>query len=115
MKRFQEIISEDDFNKALKTCDVDNNLAFVYCMAEWCPECRMLIPKLNQLEEKYNEGVKFYELNVDGDGLRILVQKLGIHRAPTIILFKGRKEVARQVSAKPPEELLKSHLERLTS
>lgn len=76
--------------------------------AEWCGPCKMAAPVLEELSEVYKDKVLIVKLNVDQN--QINPQKYGIMSIPTTVLFKGGKEIGRQVgfSGKEAfEELIK--------
>jgi len=63
--------------------------------AEWCGPCKMAAPVLEELSEAYKDKVLVMKLNVDESSL--ISQKFGVMSIPTTILFKGGKEIGRQV------------------
>jgi len=64
--------------------------------APWCGPCKSLIPRLENIDEKY-ENVEFVKVNVDED--RTYAQGLGIRSVPTVIIFDGDTEVGRLTGA----------------
>jgi len=64
--------------------------------APWCGPCKSLIPRLENIDEKY-ENVEFVKVNVDED--RSYAQGLGIRSVPTVIIFDGDIEVGRLTGA----------------
>jgi thioredoxin 1 len=73
--------------------------------ATWCGPCKAIAPSLEQLSAEYGGKVKFVKL--DTDEAPAIMERFGIEGVPTLILFKGGKEVDRQVGAAP-----KPHLKR---
>ena len=71
--------------------------------APWCGPCRMITPIVEELAGKYQGKVKFGKVNVD-DHPGVAAQ-YRIMNIPTLLLFKGGKEVDRIVGAQPKEEL----------
>jgi thioredoxin 1 len=65
--------------------------------AAWCAPCRMLAPTVEAAAEKYAGNAKVAKLNVDENPS--ISQRFGIKGIPTLILFKGGKEVERVVGA----------------
>lgn len=63
--------------------------------AEWCGPCKMAGPVLEGLSETYKDKVLVVKLNVDENPA--MSQKFGVMSIPTTILFKGGKEIGRQV------------------
>jgi thioredoxin 1 len=73
--------------------------------APWCGPCRTLAPELEKVAERLGDRVKVVKVNVDENG-----QLAGSHRVmsiPTILIFHGGKEVARQVGFLPADSLVK--------
>ena len=71
--------------------------------ATWCPPCKILAPIFEELAAEYVGKVKFAKL--DTDDARAIAQKYSIMSIPTLIVFKGGKEVERMVGALPKEAL----------
>lgn len=71
--------------------------------AAWCAPCRMIAPTLEEIAGDLMGRVRIAKLNVDENprthsGLRVS----GI---PTLVMFKGGREVDRVVGALPPPQL----------
>jgi len=76
--------------------------------ATWCGPCKMSEPILEELSESYKDKIVIVKVDVDANPENS--GKLGIMSIPTTVLFKGGKEVGRQVgfSGKQPfEDLIK--------
>ena len=71
--------------------------------ATWCPPCKILAPVFEELAGEYEGKVKFAKL--DTDEVRAVAQKYSIMSIPTLIVFKGGKEIERMVGALPKEAL----------
>lgn len=71
--------------------------------APWCGPCRMLSPLVDELAEEHNE-YKFCKVNVDEE--ESLEKNFGILSIPTLIVFKGGEQKARQTGAIPKESVL---------
>ena len=67
--------------------------------AQWCAPCRMLAPTVEAVAEKYAGSASVVKLNVDDNPA--VSQRYGIKGIPTLILFKGNKEVEALVGARP--------------
>lgn len=63
--------------------------------ATWCGPCQMAGPVVDQLATDYLGKVKIGKLDVDEN--QQVAAKYGVMSIPTVILFKGGKEVARKV------------------
>ena len=71
--------------------------------AAWCGPCRVIAPVVEELAATYQGKMKMGKLNVD-DHPSVAAQ-LRIMNIPTLLLFKGGKEVDRIVGVVPKEEL----------
>ena len=62
--------------------------------ADWCPTCRAQAPVLSTLAR--SAGLKSMTLFVaDFDTQKALKKSLGVTKQSTVVVFKGRQEVAR--------------------
>jgi thioredoxin 2 len=65
--------------------------------APWCGPCRMMAPQFEQASTQLEPRVRLAK--VDTDSEPALAGEFGIRSIPTLILFKGGREVARQSGA----------------
>ena len=63
--------------------------------AEWCGPCRMAAPIIDELSETYKSQVTIGKVDVDAS--TGTAAKFGVASIPTVIMFKGGKEVERKV------------------
>ena len=73
--------------------------------AEWCGPCRMVGPALEQVAKIMADKVKVTKLNVDEN--QEIAMKYNVQSIPSLLLFKGGKEIARTIGAAPKETYLK--------
>ena len=71
--------------------------------AEWCGPCRMIAPALEEIATEMKGKVKIAKLNVDENPG--IAGKLGIRSIPTLMVFKGGKQVATKTGTGPKSEL----------
>ena len=71
--------------------------------AEWCGPCRMIGPSLEEIAGEMKGKVKIAKFNVDENPK--IAQLLGIRSIPTLMVFKGGKQVATKTGAGPKSEL----------
>ncbi|OEY86447.1 thioredoxin [Wolbachia pipientis] len=84
------IVNDQNFDS-----EVINYVGFtlVDFWAEWCRPCKTLMPKIESLAKDREDKIKVCKFNVE-DGTEI-PSKYGIQSIPTLIMFKGGKEIAR--------------------
>ena len=73
--------------------------------AAWCGPCRLIAPVVEELAGTYAGKMTMSKLNVD-DYPQVAAQ-FGIMNIPTLLLFKGGKEVDRVIGVVPREELVR--------
>lgn len=65
--------------------------------APWCGPCRMMAPAFEQAAKELEPRVRFLKLNSDNE--QQAAARLGIRGIPTMILYSGGREIARQSGA----------------
>jgi thioredoxin 2 len=65
--------------------------------ASWCGPCRMMAPAYQQAAGRLEPQVRL--LKVDTEACQDLAARYGIRSIPTLALFQGGQEVARQAGA----------------
>ncbi|MEW5840481.1 thioredoxin [Nitrososphaera sp.] len=78
---------------------------FVDFWAEWCGPCRMVGPAVEQIGKLMAGRVKVVKVNVDEN--QEIAMRYGIQSIPSLLLFKGGKEIARTIGAMPKEAYIK--------
>ncbi len=79
--------------------------------ADWCGPCKMLAPILKKVKDELGNAVKIIKIDVDkNQRLANIYQVRGV---PTMLLFKGGKQVWRQSGVLQQNEIvavIKQHL-----
>jgi thioredoxin 1 len=78
--------------------------------AEWCGPCKALAPKLEEIAGEMTGKATIVKVDVDANP--DTASKYGVRGIPTLVLFKGGKEVGRLVGNQPKDaivNLLKDH------
>lgn len=78
-------------------------LTLVDFYADWCGPCRMVGPVVAELATEYAGKATIGKLNVDEAG--DIAQQYGVQSIPTLIFFRGGKEVKRITGALPKQAL----------
>ena len=74
---------------------------FVDFWAEWCVPCRMVGPAVEQLSQELDGRVQVAKVNVDESPE--IAARYGVRSIPSLLLFKGGREIGRTVGAAPKE------------
>jgi len=72
--------------------------------ATWCGPCRMLAPIVERIADENVGAIRVGKIDIDDSP--VVAAKLGIRGAPTVVVFRGGKEVARHVGVTSKERLL---------
>jgi thioredoxin 2 len=73
--------------------------------APWCAPCRMMAPAFVEAAGRLEPAARFAKLNTDE--AQQVAARYGIRSIPTLIVFKGGREVARQPGAMGAEALVR--------
>jgi thioredoxin 2 len=96
-------LTEETFERTTRESEIPVLVDFY---ADWCGPCKMMAPFVDEVAREYQGRALVAKLNTD------LAQRttigLGIRGIPTVIVFRGGKEAARQTGA-----VLKARLEEL--
>ncbi len=80
--------------------------------APWCPPCRMIAPVVEKLAQEMAGRVRVMKMNIDEN--QETPARFRVESIPTLLVFKGGREVDRMVGAMPAAEIRK-RLERAGS
>lgn len=102
---------------ALDTPSFDNQIAnsdipvVVDFWAEWCGPCKMMAPAFEQAAAGFALKARFAKVNTEEQ--QSLAARFGIRSIPTLIVFKGGREIDR-VSGAMSADQLKQWVSRLS-
>ena len=85
-------LNKDNFKKEIEDY---KGIALVDFWAPWCGPCQQMGPVVEELAEKYKGKAKVAKLNIDEN--QAIAAKYDIMSIPTVIFFKGGKEVKRTI------------------
>lgn len=95
-------INDLNFEKEVLQSDVPFLLDF---SAVWCGPCKMLSPIVEKIATENAGKVKVGKLDIDDSPA--VAAKFGIRGVPTVLAFRGGKEVGRHVGVTNKETLIK--------
>ncbi len=93
-------VSEATFDQATSGTTVPVLVDFY---ADWCAPCKIMAPLLDDVARR--RMGQLLVLKLDTDRNPAIQQRFGVRGIPTLILFRGGKEVDRRVGAIPAAEL----------
>jgi thioredoxin len=94
------VIKVQDFVKNVKE---NEGIAVVDFFATWCGPCNMLAPVFTEVAEEHKDSAYFAKVDVDES--MELAQEFGVSTVPTVVFFKGGKEVSREIGFMPKEKI----------
>jgi thioredoxin 2 len=95
-----EVRSTADFDQLIAKSSLP---VVVDYWAPWCGPCRMVAPELEKVATR--QAGRAIEVKVNTDELGDLGQRFGIRSIPTLAVFGGGKELARESGARPAEAI----------
>jgi thioredoxin 2 len=93
-------VSDATFDRVVNDATVPVLVDFY---ADWCGPCKIMAPLLDDLARRRAGDVLVTKLDTDKNPATQL--RFGVRGIPTLILFRGGKEVGRRVGAAPPADV----------
>ena len=97
-----------DFDRHASQADIPLVVDF---WAPWCGPCQMMAPAYEQAAKALEPHVRVAKVNTEEE--RELATRFGIVSIPTMILFRGGRELARQPGALSQQDIvrwIRSHI-----
>ena len=95
-----ELHQSADFDRLIATSSLP---VVVDYWAPWCGPCRMVAPELQKVAARLAGQAIVVKVNTDE--LSDVGQRYGIRSIPTLAVFEGGKELARESGARPAAEI----------
>jgi thioredoxin 1 len=77
----------------------NDKLIIVDFWTDWCGPCKSLAPVMEELAYEYRDKVVFYRINAEKDNNVYLTIDYEVRGYPTILYFKGGKNIDRQTGS----------------
>jgi thioredoxin 1 len=100
-------ISHKEFKSAVLRSELPVVVDF---WATWCGPCRKIAPALESLAAEYSGQLVVAKVNVDEN--LMFTHRYGVEGLPTLLVFKGGREVGRLQGNRKPE-VLRAELEAM--
>ena len=91
METFSDVISAD-------------RLVLVDFFATWCGPCKAMHPVMEQLKQQLGDRLRIIKIDVDKN--QAVAAQYQVQAVPTLMLFRGGRQLWRQSGAVPLQQLM---------
>jgi thioredoxin 1 len=95
-------LTDSNFHQEVEKSEIPYIVDF---WAIWCTPCTIIAPALEEIAKEFDGKVTVGKVNVDNEIKT--ANEFSIQNIPTIVIFKGGKEVERIIGAVPKEHIIK--------
>ncbi|NWG39700.1 MAG: thioredoxin TrxC [Hydrogenophilaceae bacterium] len=95
-------LSQATFQKHLTRNDIPLLVDF---WAPWCGPCKVMAPQFNEAARLLEPKVRIAKVNTEAE--QMLGAEYGIRSIPTLALFRGAREIARQAGAMGAQDIVR--------
>jgi thioredoxin 1 len=95
-------VTDNTFEKEIVKSDIP---AIVDFWAEWCMPCKTMSPIIDEIAKEFDGKVKIGKINVDENTQ--IATDLTVMNIPTLLFFKGGKEVGRAVGVVSKKDVIR--------
>jgi thioredoxin 1 len=92
VRELDDAMFQDSINR-------DTRPVLIDFWAPWCPPCRTLAPTIEAIAEQFDGRADVAKLDIDQNPETAVA--LGISSIPTVLIFRGGREVDRIVGLQP--------------
>jgi len=95
-------LTGETFTRHVKRSDIPVVVDF---WAPWCGPCKMMAPQFQQAARRLEPKVRLAKVNTEAEPL--LAGQYAVRSIPTLILFNGGREIARQAGAMNGQDIVR--------